>query len=105
MNQNNQNVQWISTKVRDDERNINIVTRGGTKTRTDTVRQELVKNQWIKKKNDPKKQFDVPKENETFKESRQEFQKVDTTSTSTKQPVKESPEYEMLPSVDHTNGM
>jgi hypothetical protein len=43
------------------------------KTRTDTVQQELAQNQWIKKKTDPKKQFDVPKENETFKEARQEF--------------------------------
>jgi hypothetical protein len=31
-NQKNQNVQWISTEVRDDGRNINIVTRGGAKT-------------------------------------------------------------------------
>lgn len=35
MNQNNQNVQWISTKTRDDRKKINIVTRGGTKTRAD----------------------------------------------------------------------
>jgi hypothetical protein len=37
-NQNNQNVQWISTEVRDDGRNINIVTHGGAKTGYDTVR-------------------------------------------------------------------
>jgi hypothetical protein len=39
-NQNNQNVQWISAKAKDEGRNINIVTRGGTKTRNDVVRQE-----------------------------------------------------------------
>jgi hypothetical protein len=32
-NQNNQNVQWISIEVRDEGRNINIVTRGVAKTR------------------------------------------------------------------------
>jgi hypothetical protein len=32
MNQNNQNVQWISTEERDEGRNINIVMRGGDKT-------------------------------------------------------------------------
>jgi hypothetical protein len=36
-NQNNHNVQWISVEVRDDGRNINIVTRGGAKTRNDAV--------------------------------------------------------------------
>jgi hypothetical protein len=47
----------------------------------------------------------MPKEKDTFKESRQEFQKEDTTLTSTAQPFKEAPEYEMSPSLDHTNGM
>jgi hypothetical protein len=37
MNQNNQNVQWISVEARDDGWNINIVTRGGMKIRKDTV--------------------------------------------------------------------
>jgi hypothetical protein len=37
-NQNNQNIQWISTEARDEGININIVTRGGAKTRNDTVR-------------------------------------------------------------------
>jgi hypothetical protein len=46
----------------------------------------------------------MPKEKETFKEARQEFQKVDTTSTSTTQLFHEAPEYEMPPSLDHTNG-
>jgi hypothetical protein len=36
-NQNNQNVQWISTEARDDGRNINIVTQGGSKTGIDVV--------------------------------------------------------------------
>jgi hypothetical protein len=43
-NQNNQNVQWISTKARDEGHNINIVTRGGAKIGTDAVRQEAEKN-------------------------------------------------------------
>jgi hypothetical protein len=47
----------------------------------------------------------VPKENDTFKESRQEFQKVDTTSTSIAQPTHESLEYKIPPSLDHTNRM
>ena len=47
----------------------------------------------------------MPKDNETFKEAIQEFQKVDTTLTSTKKPVKEALEYKMPPSLDHTNGM
>jgi hypothetical protein len=54
-NQNNQNVQWISAEARDDGWNINIVTRGGTKTGNDAVRQEPVQNQWVKKNTDPKK--------------------------------------------------
>jgi P2-related tail formation protein len=36
-NQNNQNVQWISAEAREDGQNINIVTRGGTKTGNDVV--------------------------------------------------------------------
>jgi hypothetical protein len=39
-NQNNQNVQWISTEAKDDGRNINIVTHGRTKIGSDVVRQE-----------------------------------------------------------------
>jgi hypothetical protein len=37
-NQNNQNVQWILVEARDEGQNINIVTHGGAKTGTDTVR-------------------------------------------------------------------
>jgi hypothetical protein len=36
-NQNNQNAQWISAEERDELRNINIVTQGGTKIGTDAV--------------------------------------------------------------------
>jgi len=45
----------------------------------------------------------VPKEKETFKEARQKFHKVETTSTSTVQPVHEALKYENSPSLDHTN--
>jgi hypothetical protein len=102
-NQNNQNVQWISAEAREDGQNINIVTCGGRKTGNDVVRQEPAQNQWVKKNTEPRKKFDAPKENETFKEARQESQKVETTSTSTMQPFHEAPEYEMPLSLDHTN--
>jgi hypothetical protein len=57
-NQNNQNVQWISVKARDEGKNINIVTHGGAKTCTNAIRQEPEQNQWVKKNTEPKKQFD-----------------------------------------------
>jgi hypothetical protein len=69
-NKNNHNVQWISVDARDDGQNIDIVTRGGTKTGNDVVRQEPAQNQWINKITEPRKQFDAPKEKETFKEAR-----------------------------------
>jgi hypothetical protein len=37
INQNNQNVQWISVEVRDEGRNNNIVMRGGDKIGNDIV--------------------------------------------------------------------
>jgi hypothetical protein len=37
-NQNNQNVQWISTKAREEGQNINIVTCGGDKIGDDIIR-------------------------------------------------------------------
>jgi hypothetical protein len=54
-NQNNQNVQWISAEVRDEGRNINIVTWGGAKTGNDAVIQEPTQHQWVKKNVEPKK--------------------------------------------------
>jgi hypothetical protein len=102
-NQNNQNVQWILAEARDDERNINIVTRGGMKKGNGATQQELAQNQWVKKNPEPMKQFEAHKEKEIFTEARQEFQKKDTTSNA--QQTKESPEYEMLPLLDHTNIM
>jgi hypothetical protein len=58
-NQNNQNVQWISIEVRDDGRNINIVTCGGAKIGDDAVRQDPTQPQWVKKNVEPQKQFDA----------------------------------------------
>jgi hypothetical protein len=104
-NQNNQNVQWILAKARDEGQNINIVTRGGAKTSTDVDRQEPKKNQWVNKNTKPKNKFDAQKEKEIFKQARQEFQKEDMLLTSTVQQDKEASEYEMPPSLDHTNGM
>jgi hypothetical protein len=104
-NQNNQNVQWISAKARDEGRNINIVTHGGAKTRNDAVRQEPVQHHWVKKNTEPRNQFDAQKEKEIFKQSRQEFHKDDIASTSTAQQIKEVPEYDMHPLLDHTNEM
>jgi hypothetical protein len=58
-NQNNQNFQWISAEERDEGRNINIVMQGGAKTGNDVVRQEPTQHQWVKKNDEPKKQFDA----------------------------------------------
>jgi hypothetical protein len=43
-NQNSQNVQWILSEERDEGRNINIVTRRGSKIGNDTARQEPIQN-------------------------------------------------------------
>jgi hypothetical protein len=106
MNQKNWNVQWISAEARENGQNINIVTRGGMKTGNDAVRKEPAQNQWVKNNTEPRKYFNAPKENDTFKEAREEFQKMGhTASTSTVQPSHEAPEYEIPPSLDHTNKM
>jgi hypothetical protein len=104
-NQNNQNFQWISAEVRDDERKINIVTRGGAKIGNDVVRQEPVQHQWVKKNVEPRNQFDAQNEKETFKQSKQQFFNPNTASTLTVQQSKEVSEYEMPPSLDHTKEM
>jgi hypothetical protein len=59
--------------VRDEGRDINIVTHGGAKTRNDTVQQESVQHQWVKKNAKPRKQFDVQKGKEIFKKAQKEF--------------------------------
>jgi hypothetical protein len=69
------------------------------------ARKEPAQNQWVRKNTEPRKQFDAPKEKDTFKESRQEFQKKERASTSTTQPSHEAPKYKMTPSLDHTKGM
>ena len=53
--------------MRDEGRNINIVTGGGAKIETDAVQQEPVQHQWVKKNVEPKKQFDAQNEKEIFK--------------------------------------
>jgi hypothetical protein len=65
-NQNNHNVQWISAEVRDEGRNINIVTRRGNKIGNDALRQESVQHQWVKKKAKPRKKFDTQNEKDVF---------------------------------------
>jgi hypothetical protein len=60
-NQNNQNVQWISAESGENGRNINIVTRGGSKIGTDEVKQDLVQHQWVNKNSEPQKKFDARK--------------------------------------------
>jgi hypothetical protein len=84
---------------------MNIVTCGGAKTEDDTVRQEPVQHQWVKKNVEPRKQFDAQKEKEIFKQAQQEFEKEDITTTLTAQQSKEALEYEMPPLLDHTNEM
>jgi hypothetical protein len=66
-NPNNQNVQWISAEVRDEGRNINIVTRRGDKTGNHATQQEPIQHQWVKKNVEPRKQFDAHNENDIFK--------------------------------------
>jgi hypothetical protein len=70
-NQNNQNVHWILAEARDDGWNIKIVTRGGKKIGNNSVRQDPMQNQWVKKNPDPKKQFNTQKEKDIFTEARQ----------------------------------
>jgi two-component SAPR family response regulator len=48
-NHNNQNVQWITTKAREERRKINIVMGRGAKKGDDVAKQEPVQHQWIKK--------------------------------------------------------
>jgi hypothetical protein len=73
--QKTQNVQWISPEARDEGRNINIVTCKGDKIGNDTVRQDPVQHQWVRKNVEPRKQLDVKNEKEIFKQARKEFQK------------------------------
>jgi hypothetical protein len=68
-NQNNKNVQWILAEVRDEGRNINIVTCKGYKTINDVVREEPVQHQWVKKNVEPRKKFDVQNKKEMFKQA------------------------------------
>jgi hypothetical protein len=58
-------------KGRDNGINVNIVTRGGTKTRNDAVRKDLAQHQWVTMNAEPQKQFDVKNEKEIFKQARQ----------------------------------
>jgi hypothetical protein len=87
----------------DDGRNINIVTWGGANIVTDATREDPVQHQWVKKNTEPQKQFDTWKENETFKEARQEFLKQNIVSTSVVQQTQNPPMYEIISSMDHTN--
>jgi hypothetical protein len=68
--------------VRDDGRNINIVTCGGDKTRDDVVRQDPVQHQWVKKNDEPHKQFDTKNKKEIFKQARKVFLKPNIAYTS-----------------------
>ena len=89
-NQKNQNIQWILAEEREDGWNINIVTHGGPKTGNDKVRLEPTHSQWVKKNTKQRKQFNMPKEKDSFKEDRQEFQKEDIALTSTAHQSKEA---------------
>jgi hypothetical protein len=60
-NQNNHNIQWILVEARDDGKNINIVTRGGSKTGYDEKKHDPTQHQWVKKNTEPHKHFDVQK--------------------------------------------
>jgi hypothetical protein len=68
--------------VRDDGRNINIVTCGGAKIRDDAVRQDPAQHQWVNKNDEPHKHFDAKNEKEIFKQARKVFLKPNMASTS-----------------------
>jgi hypothetical protein len=102
-NQNNQNFQWISAEAKDEGWSINIVTHGGMKIGNNTIRQEPVQHQWVKKNTEPRKKFDAQNEKEIFNQARQEFLKDDIASTLTVQQSKEEREYDIPSLLDHTN--
>ena len=53
-NQNNQNVQWIRVENKEEDgKKINIVTRGGAKTREDATKKDMDEYQWVRKNTMP----------------------------------------------------
>jgi hypothetical protein len=101
-NHNNQNVQWISTKARDDGRNINIVTRGGGKTETDTIKNIQHNTNGLRRILSHISSL-MHKKKETFKEARHEFLKKNVASTSGVHHAHNLPMYEIPSSMDHTS--
>jgi hypothetical protein len=64
-------VQWIELEnKKEDDNNINIITRGGTKTGEDATKKDQDQYHWIRKNTMPEQNFNACKEKEIFKESR-----------------------------------
>jgi hypothetical protein len=102
--QYNQNVQWIGVENREeDEKNISIVTRGGSKIGEDAANKDQDQYQQVRKNTTPGKKFDAHKEKEIYKEDRHEILKEKIASTSGMKLVDEIPVYDMPSLFDHTN--
>jgi autotransporter adhesin len=103
-NQTNQNEQWIGVENREEEgKKINIVTRGGAKTREDAAKKDQYQHQWVRKNTVHEHMLDVCKEKEIFKEVSQEILKENIASTSGTKPVDEITVYNMPSLFDQTN--
>jgi hypothetical protein len=57
----------------------------------------------VKNNTEPHKYFDAQKENETFKEARQDIFKESSASTSVAKEIQDPPMYEISSSMDHTS--
>jgi len=84
-------------------KNINTVTRGGSKTGEDATKKDQDQYQGVRKNTISEKKFDACKEKEIFKESRQEILKENVVSTSGTKPVDEIPFFDMPSLFDQTN--
>jgi hypothetical protein len=90
-NQNNQNVQWISTEAREDGRNINIVMHGGAKTGDDAVKQDPVQHQWVKKNIEPPNSLMQERRRKPSRRKDKSLSSKNVASTSTMQHTQECP--------------
>jgi len=103
-NQTNWNVQWIGVEnIEEDGKKINIVNRGGDKTREDAAKKDQEQYQWVRKNIAPEQKFDARKEKEIFKKAWQEILKENIASTSWTKPKYEIPVYDMPSLFDQTN--
>jgi len=101
---NNHNVKWIVVEtIEEDGKNINIITRGVTKTGVDETEQNHEQHQWVRKNTTPQQQFDARKENDTFNETILEILKENIASTSGTKLGDDVSVYDMPRLFDQTN--